>query len=640
MANFAQLAQMAEAVEGEMMYAGIFTPDAGVREDMPSISLPEAFTAESVNCLLRYGQIQRMPMRLKDLVEAAFTAGTVTVTSGSKTVTLSNTGWASAATHLPHWAGRDITITDSGSTARTYAIASVTYGAANSIITLAENYAGASEAGLAYSIGTVGTKVATPDDNPIIHYHRFIRLEGGSEIERLFVFTKANAYLWDTVWSAFVLKFTCGSDCTLWDTDEINNQLAATNGVDKVQVWGATTNALFAPLCDTGGLEIETGVFITAAKYLAEYQGYLLVGYITHGVSGVLAEDIYWCSYGDETDWDTGGTGDAGGVRVSGGGVLRGFGKYGTDLIVAKARKMARMWPVTSSDVFNIAEISPKGCIAPHSMVNDGDGRFYWLADDYTIRRFPEGKPVSDALARTLLNLNPSLQANVEATYIDTYGQVWFSVPHTGEAAGNNKIIWFDTATGRMGSIDLAVASFGRWKRQTTYTYDTLEQILGISPADYADWGEAWGEYDISLHIAGFPLDIAADYSGYSYDLHCTGTDDGNAYTTYFVLSTDLLEKLIAKRYGVSIRTFKRIFNMQLYVRGEAEGTAAIYVKRDNESGWQAVNTAVSLESTADIAVVNVPCDVRARHFLIKVSAANAIRFIGIIFGFIQDGDR
>jgi hypothetical protein len=99
-------------------------------------------------------------------------------------------------------------------------------------------------------------KVQTPDANPIIHYHKFVKRSTGTEY--LIVFTKAHIYHWNTATYAFDLKFTCSADCDNWETVSYNDNIIATNNVDKVLVWDTT--GLFVALDDTtNGIEYSRG---------------------------------------------------------------------------------------------------------------------------------------------------------------------------------------------------------------------------------------------------------------------------------------------------------------------------------------------------------------------------------------------
>jgi len=634
MSELAQLAELAESAENDLMYAAIFSPDYGEREDVPTIMLPDAFTAENVNVLLRKGAIERAKMKLPEFIESAYVdgTGTLTATNGSKTLTATSGAgaWGSGANHKPYWTGRTITITDGGVPAN-YTISSVNDD--GSEITLSANYTGTGGAGLAYSIGTAGTKVQTPDGNPILHHHRLVQRASGSELEWVLAYTKAHVYLWSTVWSAWMLKFTCASDCERWETAELSEKVISTNNVDKIQIWGATTTNAFAVADSSSGLDTGGSVYVIAAKHIVEYEGYIIVGHITLNSSVVEQEAIYWCSKDDETDWDQTGSGDCGMAYVRGGGGITGFGKYAGEVVIGKEERMFRLWLVLHSSVFNIEDlIVDVGCRSADSMINGKDGQLYWLSDDYQIRVLPGGESVSTAMDSTFQTINPELESLIKSTFINEYGLLLWSLPIGADATANNKVIWFDPLRGRWGEIDSAIASFGQWRRQQIYTWGTLP---------YTQWSlwawESWSEVE---NVVGYAIDLGSDYSGYSYALHSSELDDSSSYTGYFVLSTDLLEKVIAKRYGLTLMQYKRIHTMQLYFYSENAGTCSVSVKRDNETDWQSVGSVNLVDADRDIAIVDLAADIRLRHSLIKISGANRFRFLGIIFGFLPDGSN
>jgi len=634
--QLAQLAGMAESAEDDLKYVGIFSPTFSQREDIPNVLLPEVFTAENVNVVLHDHKISRIKMRLPEFLEATFALGTVSVTSGSPTVTLSAASWASSATHIPGWVGRAITITDSGSVERVYEILSVTYHATNSIITLTENYAGATEAGRSYSIGTAGTEVQTPDANTIMRFHRLVKESAGSETEYLLAFTTEHAYVWSTSWTAWVLKFTCGSACDTWETVDLNQELIATNNKDFIQVWGSTVGDAFANLIGASGIEIGTGSYIQKAKFITVYENYVLLGWTT--VDGTTYPNrIDWSKYDDSSDW-TQVTSGPGSVIIGDGGFMRGFGHYLRDLIVAKEKMMFRMWLVPGTDVFNNArECDFIGCGAPHSMVNDADGRMYWFASDDTIRRLPGAVEVSRPKVKTFKNLHAGLKKNIESYFINDYNLLVFSVPYGSTADENNLVTWHDPTSGGWGDIDVAISCFGCWTRQSVYTWATL-------PFDmWKEWG--WESWAGPENTVGFYLDLCADYSGYGYDMHMAELDDSEAYSGHFVLSTDMIQKTMVQHYGTGMRGFKRLEYMQLWFEREAQGTAFVYIKRDNEKAWVSIKSDLDLTDAAGgertifpIEVDMVELDMRAMHYLLKIGGNNRFRFVGVILGFLPDG--
>jgi len=117
----------------------------------------------------------------------------------------------------------------------------------------------------------------------------------------------------------------------------------------------------------------------------------------------------------------------------------------------------------------------------------------------------------------------------------------------------------------------------------------------------------------------GAVLDICADYSGYTYQLHGAETDDGKTYESYFVLSTDLTDK-----QGLHFN--KRLEDLFSYFEKKDSGVCKIYVKRDNEATWQYAGE-VSMTGDEDIIIKHLPSDNEdtsgdvdflAKHFLIK----------------------
>jgi len=626
-----QMAVMAQQAEGELLRAGVFAPFYGQREDAPTVSLNESFTSEGENVIFRNGVAERVKMRLPEFLETAFGQGTITASNGSKTITASEGAgtFSSAAGHKPYWVGRKIVITDTGVDTE-YTIASVSD--AGDTLDLTENYAETGGAGLAYSIGTAGTKVATPDANPALRYHRLVIGSSGSESEYFLAFTKAHVYLWSTSWSAWMLKHTCASDCEEWDTTAFDNQVIATNNVDKVLCWGSTVANALAALDGASGLDIGGATYITAAKYVEAHENYVHVGCVTIGGT-VYDNKWHWCSKDDETDWDLTGAGDCGYKYIENAGPMRGMISWGTYLVIGMEKRVRGYWLVTDSDVWNGETLSENGLRANNSMVIDRDEKLYYLARDYTIRKLPEGTDVSEALNVTLRNINPSLEEFVQSKWIDELGQIWWSVPDGSAATGNNKVIWYDPGMKRWGEIDLAISAFGEYTRQTVYTWGTWP---------FTEWGKiAWDTWDGPQNVIGFPLDIGGDYSGHTHTLHSAELDDGSAYTGYFVFNTDLMERIIAKRLGVSLREYKRIVEVEIVAYSENAGTIALHVKRDAESDWQSVGSASLIDTARDIVTVSLTdADIRLRHAEFKVSGSNRFRFIGIMFGFIRDGSR
>jgi len=139
----------------------------------------------------------------------------------------------------------------------------------------------------------------------------------------------------------------------------------------------------------------------------------------------------------------------------------------------------------------------------------------------------------------------------------------------------------------------------------------------------------------------GTKINICSCYSGYTYELNKSLTDDGETYESYFILSTDLMEK-----QGLHVN--KRLEDLFSYFEKKESGTCKIYLKRDNEAEWQYCGE-ISMTGDADIIVKHLPSenqdssgdvDFLAKHFLIKFVFWNDFDFIGLITEAIQEGVR
>lgn len=478
-----------------------------------------------------------------------------------------------------------------------------------------------------------GDKVQTPDANPVIHYYRHL---DKNDVEYEFVFTKAHIYRWVQATTSFLEQFACSSDCTMWESVSFNGKVIATNNVDKVIVWDETTPATdFAALDSASGLDTDGGTtYVTKAKYLTTYEGYVIIGFTTEGGT-VYPYCERWCSYGDETDWQsTGGSGDAGSKDFKEGkGRLKGFGKYlayNTNLlIVFKEWSWWPQWLVESADVFNVGEGGTVGLLATHSTVNDKDGKLYFIGSDYTIRELREGV-ISQRIDKTMRAINTTYQDYIESTFIDEYNELWWSIPSTGSSTGNDKVVAYNVEEKTWETHDFAIRAFGDFTRQTSYTID---QLVDVS-ATIDGLDASMATIDSVENIVGFPLDLASDYSGYTYDLHSSQTDMGSSYTGSLVLVTDLTDKK-------SIQLFKRANNLKLFFNGEgtSDYEVTVYAKEDFAASWTSLGS-VSLNGNEEIIAVDLPCDLRFRTGKFKLEASNKMEFLGMIIDYFLDGGR
>ena len=493
-----------------------------------------------------------------------------------------------------------------------------------------------------------GTLVATPDGNPIIRYHLHNDVRNG--IEYIFIFTKKNIYRWIEGSSAYSSTYyTSPADVELWDTVSWDDKIIATSDKDFVQVWSdggsaGSADTSFADL-DTAdsGLDLDGGTtFLTRAKYVTVYENFLFLGHTTEGGT-LFKERRRHSSQGDPTDFDETGAGNTGAKDFIGRGEVKGFGIYtanGANILITfmndgNSGSIQTSWLTADDLVFENNEVNNTiGLLATHSVVNDKSGNVYYYATDYTIRRLFDPNTLSDAVEDTVKNINLTLQDNIEAAFIDEFNWLAWSIPESDSSTGNDRLIYFDINESLKNAIPIwyrgswPVRAFGSWTRQTTLTIDGLDDIadsIDTIPLDSIDSTSA---------RAGFPFDLASDYSGNTYALHQSNADAGEAFTGTLVIVTDFSDK------GTPI-IFKRIVDGITHIYN-AESTNDLTVihsyKLDEDANWQGSDS-LNMEGTGEFVYGFIPYDLRSRLFKFRLQATNRFEWSGLIVNdFIFDG--
>ncbi len=600
----------------------VISPKLGVAENMPTILLSEAFLASgSQNIHERYGRYDKLRGRLPQLydsenvkIKAPTDVYVITgINTGTKTITI--TGDHSAG-NTALAAGDTIRI-NGGTTAGN----NVTF----TVDTLPTT-------GTIVTLETLAAAGATPGNlfvgaTPVIEYHRHIRQNTGTE--HLLLGTKYHILLWLNSDKSMSVKWTTVSPANVsrWEiTDHLRN-VVATNNSDFVLWWnvdGSVSND-FAALDNANGIDYEgTANRLTKCKHITSYERYLILGYTTEAGT-VYPQKKRWAGIGtggSTIDFDENGSSDAGAKEfTSSPGFLMGFARHGDDLVIAKGDSMHRCWSVTADTVFEYEEYTLKvGCLSADSLVNDKAGRLYWMGSDLAIREINTPQPISTAVDITVKGLNTAQSEFIQGTWIDEYEEVWWSLT-SGGGSTNDTIVAFHPDSGRSFIYKFPVRAFGDFTQQTAYTYDTL-------PYDtYADWGADWLLYDTQKNVVGFPLDLASDYLGNTFDLHRADNDDGSLFKGILIISTTLTTPK-------SLNMFKRINNgVDVIMNRKSSGSITLYTKRDTEASKQLLGTASMVDSAGPETVfVHVPFDKRARSFQFEIETTDQLEFIGLIF--------
>lgn len=615
-----------------MQKFAILSPVLGLRKDFPSVLLEKSFTPDCENIQYWNGEIRTAKMRRKHLLRQFFAC---TISDGDAVIDDDKT------IAIPD--GSDVVAFDE--TAGTvYENASVSYDGTSTIISASgETISGSYIALYTSDMETDPTdtdflQIATPDGNEIIHYHAL--LSDSNEIY-LFAFTKRHIYLWQTTTTNWFQVYEASADIEHWSSVSFNGYIVVTNNIDVPLVWTGQQSAdSFEGLggtddedTDLGPELVDGGARITRAQFVTSFEGHVVFGNYSLSDGNDYYNGIIWSDLDDHTYWrqddnpSRARTPDTGAAYVEGDGVIDGgFGRKKDMLYVFKDRSIRVFWYTGTDLVFNNRPYQTAvGCICPDSIVNDSDGNLYFYASDMQFREVDLGI-ISNALGDDVRNVvqTKSVISKLRGTYIAEYDEVWWSVPLGAVATANTATFCF--CKGVWYRRDLAVSAFGQYRMTETYTWDTLP---------FGAWDEwDWPSWDSPAGVSGWPLDLCADYSGNSFLAHDAYKDAGSAYTTYFVLTTDLGDLQM-------LRWYKRMLAIQLFLQTVGDETITVHVKRDNEVNWQTAGTiTVTGSDSAEVLVKRIPVDYRAKRFEIKISATTPLRFLGAEFDFNISGER
>lgn len=231
--------------------------------------------------------------------------------------------------------------------------------------------------------------------------------------------------------------------------------------LDGIDSRDYTTYTSGGTVVEFQGIEYSTGYFLTKAKHITTFENYLELGY-THENGDSYPQRIRWNAIGDETAWKTG---DAGSKETEGPGFIKGFKIYSGQLVIFKDDNCIIQRLVATSEVWNWV-VLPGGIgnLSNHSIVEDPDGRVYWLASDFTIREMGAGE-ISQNIDPIVKLIEPSSAYLVYGVFIEETGEIWWSIPYNN--ALNNKVITLKVVDGivkEWGELNLAISAFGDYR--------------------------------------------------------------------------------------------------------------------------------------------------------------------------------
>jgi len=449
-------------------------------------------------------------------------------------------------------------------------------------------------------------------------------LSDDQQDEFLFLFTAYNIFRWD--YSSKILSdvWTVNGSGSFenWSSVVIGNDVVATNNVDIPLIGNATDN--FTGLDDSdNGPEVSSGVYISQAKLVTTFENYTLLGNVTLSNGTTLPSTFYNSDLNNKEEWNAG---DAGYFDVEGNDHITGWGKEFEKLIIFKERSIHEMFFLATSELFSINKLNDViGCKSPDSIINDADGKLYYLATDKSIKCLKEGE-ISQKIDSTIRNIQDLLVPQIRGFFINEFSELWWAIPIGTDATANNKIVTL-TNDRIWNFINIPVSSFGKYGRVEVLTWKNNKY------ENWAAWNDTWNSVKQNN---GFPIDLIADFSGSIYAAHESGLDKGSSFEGYFVLTTDLSSKQ-------SLPIYKRLVNSIWYFRNSnnIDAIATIYIKGSNESSYTEIGSFSIYDSNnPEFLEINLPMDIRQKSFDIKISSNYSFKFIGCVLESYFAGDR
>jgi hypothetical protein len=326
---------------------------------------------------------------------------------------------------------------------------------------------------------------------------------------------------------------------------------------------------------------------------------------------------------------------DSGFYTVDGrGDISGGFGEWDGYLVIFKRESTRKFWFIGGGIPFAQDNVSEDvGSSAPGSVIKDRRGGLFFYGSDRAIHEISIGR-IDRGLNVSTRNFNPELNIKIRSTFIEEYNELWWAVPQDADSTANDLVIVFKEP-GKWETIDLAITAFGQFKRQDSYTWTTLPF------ATWTDWSwDSWTSVDAN---ADFPFDLSFDANGFAYQVHGDYKDDGVAYDSSFVITTDFADKQ-------SLPFRKRASQMWVYVRNEGSGTLTIESKRDNGQAWESESGVsggtVNLFGPDDEGNTNtilrqrLPIDLDAFRYEFRATGATKYSVIGFEFDYDIVGER
>lgn len=292
--------------------------------------------------------------------------------------------------------------------------------------------------------------------------------------------------------------------------------LCITNGIDPIRKY------------DGSGTTVNLGGSPPVAKYIQEYEGYLVAANIRGGVD--QGQLVQWPNTFDPENWSTRNAGNQ--LLTEGGEDISGLNRFGKFLCVHKPNLIYLGRLVSSSAIFQFDPVpTGVGTICNATIQNLPTGEQSFLAQD-GIRIFngmtadPIPSPVNDEIRDSLNRANAFKSWSVLILELD---EVWIGMP-IGDQTTPDTVYKYNYKT-KVLYKDTRVNITAAW-RFTDSTFPTWDDEAGT-------WDEDTGRWDDGVLQSLFPLTMLGSTNGATYKVDPTVNDDAGVAIDAFWESKD-----------------------------------------------------------------------------------------------------
>lgn len=264
-----------------------------------------------------------------------------------------------------------------------------------------------------------------------------------------------------------------------WSFTQFNNIALAANYSDEIQAWTLGTSSIFADLASSA----------PKAKYLATVGDFLVAANTDDAFDGAIPLRLWWSPIGAPGTDDWGNTNLQSDFRtLPSGRAITGVtgGEYG---IVFCERSIYRMTYAGPPVIFSIDEIeSDKGCIAPGSIAQRGDTRFYLAEDGFQMMQGIQSVPIGSQKVDDFFfnDVDYSNIGRMVAAIDNVRGLYLVAYPGDGSTSGRpNKILVYNYKIGRWSLIEQQLDLIAALRSEALTVealgaiYSTVEDIPG-----------------------------------------------------------------------------------------------------------------------------------------------------------------